>query len=110
MKTRLLIIGIVGIIVILAVILHTELLGENATYGQCLVTASGNNQFSSSVEESTSEHQCKQSYVWTANVKSTEKQNVSCRFQTISGYGWVASPEEFEHIVIVDKFPLNPSH
>ena len=45
-----------------------------------------------------------------ANAKSTEKQNVSCRFQTISGYGWIASPEEFEHIVIADTFPLNPPH
>jgi len=37
MKTWLLIIGIMGIVSVLAVIFHTELFGENATYGYCLV-------------------------------------------------------------------------
>ena len=106
MKTRILIIMIIVSIVILAVILHTELFGEHATYGECLVTASSEKGFSSSLEKSTSENQCKQSCAWTGNIKHDEKQKVSCRFQTISGYGWVESPEKFEKVV--DKLSLNP--
>ena len=106
MKTRLLIIGIIGIVTVLAVILHTELLGENATYGDCLVTTVGDSGFSSSEDKSTSENQCKQSCVWAGKVESNEKRNVSCKFQTFSGYGWVTSPEEFEYMV--DKLSLNP--
>ena len=108
MKTRLLIIGIIGVVTVLAFILHTELLGENATYGDCLVTTVGDSGFSSSAEKSTSESQCKKSCVWAGNNESNEKQNVSCKFQIISGYGWVASPEEFGHII--DKLSLNPLH
>ena len=108
MKTRLLIIGIVVTVSVLAVIFHTELLGENATYGECFVTIASNNRFSSSEERSILEYQCKQSCVWAGNNESNEKQNVSCKFQTISGYGWVASPEEFGDMV--DKLSLNPLH
>ena len=82
----------------------------SAHHHQLFLEWAWESQFSSSVEESASEHQCKQSCVWMANAKSTEKQNVSCRFQTISGYGWIASPEEFEHMIIADTFPLNPPH
>ncbi len=106
LKTRLAIIGILGLVVILAVILHTELFGENATFGECLVTASSERGFSSSLEKSTSENQCKQSCAWSGNVESDEKENVSCKFQTVSGYGWIASPEEFEYMI--DKLSLNP--
>ena len=46
MKTRLLIItGLIVIISILAAILHTEALGENAAYGECLITASSASGF-----------------------------------------------------------------
>ena len=101
-------IGIMGIVSVLAVIFHTELFGENATYGGCLVTSSSENRFSSSEDKSTSEYQCKQSCAWAGNTESNEKQNVSCKFQTISGYGWIASPEEFGYMV--DKLSLNPLH
>ena len=106
MKIRLFIIGIVVLVIVLAVILNTELLGENVTFGECLVTASGDRGFSSSTEKSTSENQCKQSCAWTENIESDEKLNVSCKFQTISGYGWIASSAEFEYMI--DKLSLNP--
>lgn len=108
MKIRLLMIGIVGIVSVLAVIFHTELFGENAMYGDCLVTSSSESRFSSSEERSILEYQCKQSCAWAGNTESNEKQNVSCKFQTISGYGWIASPEEFGYMV--DKLSLNPLH
>ncbi|WP_420545504.1 hypothetical protein [Nitrosopumilus sp.] len=99
MKTRLLVIIIIVSIVILAVILHTELLGEHATYGECLITASSINGFMSSAGKSQSEYQCKEDCLWQGNAESNEKQNVSCKFQTISGYRWIASPEEFEYMI-----------
>jgi hypothetical protein len=105
MKTRLLIIGIIGVVAVLAAILHTELLGENATYGDCLVISSSERGFSSSAGQS-SEIQCKQSCAQVGNSDVNEKRNVSCKFQTISGYGWVASPEEFGYMI--DKLSLNP--
>ena len=107
-KARILLILTISIVVILVFVLNTELLGENATYGECLVTIASNNRFSSSEDKSISESQCKKSCVWAGNNESNEKQNVSCKFQTISGYGWVASPEEFRHII--DKLSLNPLH
>ena len=108
MKVRILIIMAIVSITILAVILHTELLGEHATYGECLITASSVNGFMSSAGRSQSEYQCKEDCVWQGNAKTNEKQNVSCKFQTMSGYGWVASPEEFEGMV--DKRLFSPSH
>ena len=107
MHTRILIIiGIIGIVSILTTILHTETLGENATYGECLITVSSINGFMSSAGMSQSEYQCKEDCLWQGNTDSNEKQNISCKFQTISGYGWVATPEEFEYMI--DKLSLNP--
>ena len=107
MKTMILIIvGMVGTVSILATILHTETLGENATYGECLITVSSINGFMSSAGMSQSEYQCKEDCLWQGNTDSNEKQNISCKFQTISGYGWVATPEEFEYMI--DKLSLNP--
>ncbi len=102
------VIGIVGIVSILATILHTEALGENATYGECLITASGASGFMSSASGSQSEYQCKEDCLWQGNAESNEKQNISCKFQTISGYGWIATPDEFEYMI--DKLSLNPVH
>ena len=107
MSARILIItGIIGIVSILATILHTEALGENAAYGECLITASGVSGFMSSTSWSQSEYQCKEDCLWQGNAESNEEQNVSCKFQTMSGYGWVASPDEFEYMI--DKLSLNP--
>ena len=101
MKTNfLIIIGITSAIVILAMILHTELLGEHMTYGECIITASSSmDGFSSSVDKSTSENQCKQSCTWTGDSYSSQKQNVSCKFQTVSGYGWIISADELEYMM-----------
>jgi hypothetical protein len=107
MRTRLLILAIIGIVGILAVIFHTELLGENATYGQCIISAFGNNGGHSS-KSSIYENQCKQSCVSSGNSEVNKNRNVSCKFETISGYGWVTSPKEFEYMI--DKLSLNPSH
>ena len=104
----LIVIGIIGIVSILAAILHTEALGENATYGECIITASGASGFMSSASGSQSEYQCKEDCVWQGNAESDEKQNISCKFQTISGYGWVASPKEFEYMA--DTRVFSPSH
>ena len=108
MKIRLFIIGIVVLVIVLAVILNTELLGENVTFGECLVTAFSDRGFSSSTEKSISENQCKQSCSHTGNAQVNEQRNVSCKFQTISGYGWIASSAEFEYMI--DKLSLNPLH
>ena len=108
MKIRVLIITIIITVAILAIILHTELLGDHATYGQCLVTSSSTSGFSSSSEKSISESQCKQNCVWSENMKSNESQKVSCKFQTISGYGWVASPDDFGHVE--DTHVFSPLH
>ena len=106
MKTRFLILGIIGIISAMSIILHTELFGENTTYGQCLITSSDDRGFTSSLDKVVTEKQCKQSCAWTDNIDSNEDRKVACKFQTISGYGWVTSPQEFEYLV--DKLSLNP--
>ena len=110
MKSNLLITGIISTVIILAVILHTELLGEYATYGECIVTASySQGGFSTSVDKSTSEHQCKQSCAWMGN--NNQKHNdVSCKFQTVFGYGWIASAEEFEDLIVDYPVSRNPFH
>ena len=108
MKTRLLVIaGITGIIMITVTVLHTELLGEGATFGQCVISASGNSGGYSS-DSSIYENQCKQSCAHAGSLEKNEIRNVSCKFQTMSGYGWVSSPEEFEYMI--DKLSLNPLH
>jgi len=105
MKTRLLIIGIIGIIAALAVILHTELLGEDATFGQCIISASGNNGGYSSSDSSFTENQCKQNCARAGNIEANEIRDVSCKFQTISGYEWISDPEEFDDMI--DKLTLD---
>ena len=110
MKTSLLITGIISAVIVLAVILHTELLGEHATYGECIVTAYLYEGFSTSVDKSTSENQCKHSCAWAGNPHSSEKQNVSCKFQTVSGYGWIVSAEEFEDLIVDSPVSKNPLH
>lgn len=101
------IIGILGIVAILKIILHTELLGEMATFGQCVISASGNDGGYSS-ESSIYENQCMQSCVDAGSIEENEIRTVSCKFQTISGYEWTSSPEEFEYVI--DKLSLNPIH
>ena len=112
MKTRLLITGIISAFIILAIILHTELLGEHATYGECIVTASySHGGFNSSVDRSTSENQCKQSCAWTGSSNQKhDDTNVSCKFQTVSGYGWIESAEEFEDLIVDYPVSRNPLH
>lgn len=101
MKTHLLLIGIISIVVVLVVVLHTELMGEHMTYGECIVTASSSmDGFISSVDKSTSENQCKQSCAWAGNSHPHERQNTSCKFQTVSGYGWTVYSEEFEDLIV----------
>ncbi len=100
MNTILLLVGIASIVFTFAMILHTELMGEHMTYGECIITASYSHEgFVSSADKLTSENQCKHSCAWAGNSHSGEKQNVSCRFQTVSGYGWIASAEEFEDLI-----------
>jgi len=109
MRTRILIIlGIIGIVAILTIILHTELLGGDATYGQCIISTSGIDGGYSSSDSSVSENQCKEYCVLAGSSESNEIRNVSCKFQTIFGYEWVSSPEEFEDMI--DKLSLNPLH
>jgi len=98
------VIGIIGITTILIVILHIELLGEDATFGECIISASGNDGGYLS-KSSLYENQCKQSCANAGSIEENEIRTVSCKFQTISGYGWITSPEEFDYMI--DKLILD---
>jgi hypothetical protein len=107
MKTRYKITFIASVIVItmLTVILNTEILGDDATFGECIISTS---EQRSSVSSGSSmiENQCKEECVLNALLGKNEDRDVFCKFHTLSGYGWSKAPEEFEEIM--DKASLNP--
>jgi len=106
MKTRsLIIIGIVITITLLTVILNTEILGDGATFGECTISTSEQRSFVSS-GSSMIENQCKEDCVLNSILGKNDDRDVFCKFQTLSGYGWSKTPEEFEEIM--NKASLNP--
>ena len=96
MNFKVYVILIIIIIAALAIILHTNLMGEHATYGTCIITSSSEvHGFSSSSEKSITENQCKQNCIWSGNNELYMKK-ISCSFQTITDYGWIVSPKDLE--------------
>lgn len=72
---------------------------------ECVISTSEQRSFVSS-SNSVIENQCKEKCVLNAILGKNEDRDVFCKFQTLSGYGWSKTPEEFEEMM--NKASLNP--
>jgi len=84
--TQLTLIGTVIIITLFTVILNTEILGDDATFGKCVISTSEQRSFVSS-SNSVIENQCKEECVLNTILGKNEDRDVFCKFQTLSEYG-----------------------